>query len=354
MRYGIIGAGLMGVEHIHNLNALPGARVVAVSDPDPGSRERGRDAAAQPVSVFGDHRDLLAHAGCDAVVIASPNHTHVDVVADAIDAGVAVLVEKPLCTTVADCQRVVALARSATAPVQVGLEYRWMPPVARLVHEVRAGAVGTVRMVAVREHRFPFLPKVGDWNRFSVNTGGTLVEKCCHFFDLMHLIVGERPVRAMASGAQDVNHLDERYDGRVPDILDNAFVIVDFPSGARASLDLCMFAEATHDQEELSVVGEFGKVEARIPSNVVHIGRRGEHAIGRVDTVEVTDPSIAYEGYHHGASYLEHVHFLAAVRGEAPVAVTVDDGLWSVAVGVAAQRSIAEGRPVTLDEVLYG
>ena len=45
-----------------------------------------------------------------------------------------------------------------------------------------------------------------------------------------------------ASGAQDVNHLDERYDGAVGDILDNAFVVVDFADGVRAALDLCMFA----------------------------------------------------------------------------------------------------------------
>ena len=63
-----------------------------------------------------------------------------------------------------------------------------MPPVARLLAEVKKGSVGRVHMVAIREHRFPFLPKVGDWNRFSRNTGGTMVEKCCHFFDLMRLI----------------------------------------------------------------------------------------------------------------------------------------------------------------------
>ena len=110
-----------------------------------------------------------------------------------------------------------------------------MPPIARLIDEVAAGAVGIPKMISIREHRFPFLEKVGDWNRFSENTGGTLVEKCCHFFDLMVQIMPGRPVRVMASGAQDVNHLDEVYDGRVPDILDNAFVIVDFDDGARAS-----------------------------------------------------------------------------------------------------------------------
>ena len=68
-----------------------------------------------------------------------------------------------------------------------------------------------LQMLSIREHRFPFLPKVGDWNRFSANTGGTMVEKCCHFFDLMRLIVGSEAVRVYCSGAMDVNHLDEVY-----------------------------------------------------------------------------------------------------------------------------------------------
>ena len=52
----------------------------------------------------------------------------------------------------------------------------------RLIAEADSGRVGEVRMVSIREHRFPFLKKVGDWNRLKRNTGDTLVEKCCHFF----------------------------------------------------------------------------------------------------------------------------------------------------------------------------
>lgn len=56
---------------------------------------------------------------------------------------------------------------------------------------------------------------MNNWNRFNVNTGGTLVEKCCHFFDLMRLFAGANPVCVMASGGMDVNHKDEVYDGKV-------------------------------------------------------------------------------------------------------------------------------------------
>ena len=177
--------------------------------------------------------------------------THIDVLADVLTTELPVLVEKPMCTTVEDCQTVVELAERRDAIVWVGLEYRYMPPVARLLDELATGVAGPLHMVAIREHRFPFLRKVGDWNRFSTNTGGTLVEKCCHFFDLMGMIAGGTPERVMASGGQSVNHLDERYDGRPSDILDNAYVIVDYDNGVRGLLDLCMFAEATHNQEEI-------------------------------------------------------------------------------------------------------
>jgi predicted dehydrogenase len=357
VRYGVIGTGMMGVEHIANLLAVPGAEVTAIADPHEPSRAQALQVLgdhATEVGVFEHHDDLLGSGRCDAVVVATPNHTHVDVLLDVLATDLPVLTEKPLCTTVTDCRRVIDAASRRRALVWVGLEYRYMPPVARLVREVHGGAVGRLHMLAIREHRFPFLAKVGDWNRFSRNTGGTLVEKCCHFFDLMHHVSGQRAVRVMASGGQDVNHLDERYGGEVPDILDNAYVIIEMDGGTRALLDLCMFAEATRNQEEIVAVGDQGKVEALVPEGVVRVGRRGTHWIGAVDEHRVTDARVAYEGFHHGSSYLEHLDFLAAVRDGTPPKVTLEDGMLAVAVGVAAHRSIEQGRPVGLNEVLAG
>lgn len=351
VRYGIVGTGMMGVEHLRDLLALDGARVTALADPYGPSLAAAVEAHGGEVQRFSDHRQLLASGACDVVVVATPNHTHLEILLDVLAADVHVLVEKPLCTNVEDCRRVLAAAEGRAGLVWVGLEYRYLAPVARLLEEVRTGTTGPVRMVALREHRYPFLPKVGDWNRFNRNTGGTLVEKCCHFFDLMRLVLGAEPVTVLASGGQALNHLTETYDGQTPDLLDHAYVIVEFESGARAMLDLCMFADATENQEELVVVGDAGKVEALIPADVVRIGQRGRHWIGHVETVPAVSDA-AYDGYHHGASFRQHQRFLAALRAGSPTAVTLADGLASVAMGVAAQRSIAEGRPVAMAEVL--
>ncbi len=351
IRYGVIGTGMMGLEHINNVNAIDGAHVVAISDPDPQSRKFGMNTARISEDMaFTDHRDLLAAGVCDAVVVVTPNNTHADIMEDILAHDeMHVMVEKPLGTNVDECRRILKAAEGHKGVVWMGLEYRYKPPIEALIHEVRSGAVGNTRMIAIREHRFPFLPKVGDWNRFNRNTGGTLVEKCCHFFDLMTLIAESEPVRVFASGAQDVNHLDERYNGEVPDLLDNAYVIVEFENGIRALLDLCMFAEGSRNEQELAVTGDVGKVESFVPEAVIRVGRRAERT---VNEHPVDDGHVAFHGLHEGSSYLEHKDFVEAIRNGTPPKVTLEDGLLAVAVGQAAHISIDEGRPVMMTEVL--
>ncbi|MCP3974022.1 MAG: Gfo/Idh/MocA family oxidoreductase [bacterium] len=343
---------MMGIEHIANIAVLDGTEVTAISDPDETQRAIGVDAS-RGVPGFSTHQQLLRSGLCDAVVVVAPNYHHHEILLDAIEAGVHVLTEKPMCTTARQCADVRDAAAKSDRVHWVGLEYRYMPPVAALLE--RLEAAGDVKMVSIREHRFPFLPKVGNWNRFRENTGGTLVEKCCHFFDLMNLVVGARAVRVMASGGQDVNHLGETYDGRRSDILDNALVVVEYDNGVRAHLDLCMFAEGSPFEQEISVTGSMGKVEAFVPPGetgrpgIVQVNTRADGLIERSD---VEDSHIPHVGMHHGASYLEHVDFRDAIlHGSAPK-VTYEDGLWSVIIGEAAHKSIDEARVVEIAELL--
>ena len=349
IRFGIIGTGMMGCEHIQNIALVPGVEVTAIADSNERSRAWGRLAVEREVEVYTDYRELLAKAPVDAVVVATPNYTHHEVIQAVFRTRKHVLVEKPLCTEVDDCRRVVEAAARHPGLVWVGMEYRYVRPVARLVEEVHEGAVGLLRMLAIREHRFPFLPKVDDWNRFNRYTGGTLVEKCCHFFDLMNLITQQRPVRVYASGGCDVNHQNERYDGEKPDILDNAYTVVDFDGGARALLDLCMFAENSTNEMEIAATGDRGKVEAYIPEYKLVLTRRD-----RDEPATVTfrmDRRVMKAGGHHGSTFFEHLAFRDAVRSGGKPVVSVEDGALAVAMGAAGELSVREGRPVELTEL---
>lgn len=352
VRYGIIGTGMMGCEHIRNLVQIADADVIAVADPIEKSRRWAQKACGDrftPVA-YEHYQDLLTRPDIDAIVVASPNFTHIDVMRDVFETDKHVLLEKPMCTTLADCKEVVRRSESHPGIVWVGMEYRYMAPVARLVQDIEAGAVGQLKMFFVREHRHPFLKKVGDWNRFKRNSGGTLVEKCCHFFDMMNLVIKATPMSVFASGGQDVNHLDEHYNGETPDILDNAYVIVNYDSGARACLDLCMFADGSRNEQELVAIGDRGKLETSIPDNTF---TRSGRTYRQFETFTLEpDPRVREVGFHYGASYLEHLNFIDAIRQNGSPAVSTAQGLMSVAMGVAGQLSIEQGRLVTIEEVL--
>ena len=120
IRYGIIGTGSMGVEHIGNISALDDASVVAIADPDPGSRKQGLSAVGADIAVYETHSELLDDHTVDAIVVATPNHTHIDVMTNVLASDKHVLCEKPLCTTTKDCLTVIELARCHAGVVQVG------------------------------------------------------------------------------------------------------------------------------------------------------------------------------------------------------------------------------------------
>ena len=364
IRYGIIGAGMMGREHLRNLVAIPGSEIAAVADPFEGSRNAAAALLNGGTEFFDDPAALLRADLCDALVVATPNDTHAAVFDSlfALPRPLPVLMEKPICTDPADLRPLQEAANGYGAPIWVGMEYRYMPPVAMTVDEVHSGRIGTPRMIAMREHRHAFLPKVDDWNRFAERTGGTLVEKCCHFFDLMRLIARAEPVRVYASGAADVNHLDERYGGRQPDILDNSFVVVDFANGMRACLDLCMFAEGSWWQEAFAVTGDAAKVECFVPAARGYPGEVAAEVVispraqPKAPERRVVEPAAeALEaGAHYGATYYEHLGFRRAILGEGSVEVTVEDGLKAVAMGMAAERSARERRAIEIDGLDIG
>ena len=351
LRYGILGTGMMGQEHIRNIALLDGVEVTALCDPDEGMR--GRAAALAPGATATDDLDAFLSEDLDAIMIASPNDCHAGQLRRLAERPVPLLMEKPLYTDLGDDAEIRRIAAAYGAPIWVAMEYRYMPPVAAFIERVEA-ATGGIKMLTIREHRFPFLDKVGLWNERNARTGGTLVEKCCHFFDLMRHILRDDPIRVMASAGQDVNRIG------VADVLDNAYVIVDFARGARAMLELCMFAEGSEYQERLAAMGPTGMLEAKVigPGRFWpdHLGAPPVPLLvesprdprGPIATEIPVDPALLEAGDHNGSTFYQHQRFAQVVRTGGTPEVTVEDGAWAVRMGHAAQVSAAEGRAVTL------
>ena len=118
------------------------------------------------------------------------------------------------------------------------------------------------------------------------------------------------------------------HDGRTPDIFDHGYVAVDFADGTRAMLELCMFAEGSRWQEEISAVGPRGKIEAFVPGPTrfwpAHLGdppvaqvvvSPREPRGPQVHVIPV-DPTLLDAGDHNGSTFYQHRGFLELVRGQ--------------------------------------
>ena len=359
LNYGFIGCGWMGQEHLENIRALGGAQVTAIYEPDE-TMARLALAKAPQAQREASLESLLARQDLHALIIASPNYVHADQLAHiAASVRLPILVEKPLVTRASDQSLIRDLQHGYPAPIWVAMEYRYMPAVAAFIEEAET-TTGGITMLSIREHRFPFLPKIGNWNRFNAFSGGTFVEKCCHFFDLMRLILKKQPTRIMASANQSHNHKLEVYENGTPDIWDNGFVIVEFEGDRRALLDLCMFAEGSTYQEELTAVGPAGKIEAHVPgphrlwpaqagpAPIATLTTSPRHPKGPGVREIPVDTSLLDIGDHNGATFYQHQRFATMIRDDGQPEVTLEDGWQAVRLGLAAQAAAKEGKIVPL------
>lgn len=350
--FAVIGAGSMGAEHVETVRAVGRGEIVGIYDPNDTSVRYTLAQLDNPDAVtrYPDLDSACGDPAVEAVIIATPNNTHRRVAEAAVAAGKHVLIEKPMAHTTADAAALVRLAAESDGVFSVGFEYRYKPIYAEIMRELPS--VGTVRQTYIQEHRPPFLEKWRQWNKFADQSGGTLVEKCCHYFDLFSLVAGSRPKKVFASGAQDVNFRSFEYEGQRSDILDNAFVIVDYENGVRACLNLCMFAWRPDIHEQMSICGDDGALYAYDePRSEIFVGPNDRSAAARRIHVSLP-PRVRSTGTHSGSTYFEHLAFAEAVRTGGPAPIPAEDGMWAVAIGEAAEISARRGEPVFLEELV--
>ncbi len=360
-RVAVIGTGTMGQEHMRVATLLGRAQIHGIFDTASHSMavasQQFATYAQTPLLHYPDLVSACNDPATDALIICTPNFTHFEVLRTALQSGKPILLEKPMATRMQDAAQIVALAQEYGNVLQIGLQYRYKAQYVETLHELFArNTLGAVQTISLSEYRPPFLDKVGQWNKFNKFSGGTLVEKCCHYFDLINLIAAARPVSVYASGGQAVNFLDFAKDGIKSDIDDHAFVTIEYANGIRASFTLNMFSPDFH--EELIVVGAQARLVATESFSILQPQPVTAHLSielaepGASRRCEVAYPRVIEQSGHHGATYFEHIAFMDQLEGIATDAATVEDGFWSMVVAAAAQLSMQEKRVVTIADFL--
>jgi predicted dehydrogenase len=327
VRVGIIGFGQIGRVHVQALARCPDAEVVAVS------RRQGPPADVT-VAWHADFRELLRRPDVDLVAVCTPSGDHAAQALAALEAGKAVVVEKPLALTLADGERVVRTARERGRFLSVISQRRTEPAVRALKEALAAGHLGqpVLGEALVRWHRDQRYYDSAPWRGTRALDGGVLMNQAIHAIDLLRWFLG--PVAEVAGATATLARRIEAED--------TAAATLRFGSGA---LGVIAATTATHPglPAELNIFGERGLV-------ALH-----DAAVVRWDVPGVPAPPAA-EAPGSGSADpmtigdLGHLRqwrdILAAYREGRPPLVTGEDGLAAIATILAIEESSRTGRPV--------
>lgn len=330
----LVGAGRWAAVHRAALSRA-GADLVAVATGSEASRERVERAW----SVFAttDLAALLARSGVEAVVIASPNDLHAEQACVALAAGKHVLVEKPMALDVASAERVARAAAASGRVLAVGLEMRVFTLFERVKALLDEGAVGAPVHLALDLFRRPYRSGSGGWKQDPARLGSSVLEEPIHYLDLARWYLGEiETLQAWAASRPGREALQEQLDVRLE-------------SRAGAVAMVTRSIAAGGHTVDLRLVGERGALRATW---------RGRMDVDPSPSVrlELHDasgsrvlPVSAATGHAHDV-WRQTAAFVRSVREGSPPPATARDGVVSVALCLAVERSLQRGGPVGVDD----
>lgn len=289
-----------------------------------------RDNGDDP-SVYGEFDEFLDDADTyDAVIVASPNEYHVEQSTRLLELDLDVLCEKPVATTLPDHDRLIDEVSAASSTFYPGFNLRCSPFYTRLKDLIADGSVGELGMISCRECRGHF---TAEYSFTEAGSGGTLLDKNCHDFDLYNWYAESDPVRVSAFGGQHVH-------GRNTDVVDQAVVQVEYANGVLGSLDLCMYAPFDERVRMYELRGSAGLLRApNEPRTVDRYTRTGTDRLTVDETI----------GGHGGADPRQMLRFLSTLRDEAEQPATIEDAKKADAIALAGRRAISTGKTVDLD-----
>ncbi len=430
-RYALAGAGARAQMYVEGIIGAHSdrAELVAIIEPNPvraahyADRIAEAGAPAPRLATPDELEQVIRDEHVDRVIICSRDDLHAELIVRSLDAGADVVVEKPLTIDAASAARIEDAVERTGRQVVLTFNYRYSPRNSALRQVIQDGTIGEVTSVDFSwmldtNHGADYFRR---WHREKKNSGGLLVHKSSHHFDLVNWWIRSQPTRVFASGALrfygadnaasrglgdrpargthddgDLFELDLRTDERLTalyldaeehdgyrrdldvfsegiTIEDNLALVVDYASGATMSYSLN--AHSPWEGYRVAVNGTLGRVELDVVERGAVLAGEGLHphidpSLSGGDGTTAVRPEAerlivqrhweeAYEvpidggdGGHGGGDEL----LLSDVfegPGDDPLARPADwtDGIRSIAVGIAGNRSLETGLPVRVDEL---
>jgi myo-inositol 2-dehydrogenase/D-chiro-inositol 1-dehydrogenase len=341
LQFGLIGFGAWGKCHAGAITQTEGATLAAIAAPSESSRASARESHPQ-THFFSDYRELLARDDIDVVDVVVPSHLHHEIASAALSAGKHLLLEKPMALSLHDCDDLIRLAREHKRVFAVGHELRLSSLWSKVKEMITSGFVGDPLYVLIELSRRPYRQGSGNW-RFDIKrVGSWILEEPIHFFDLARWYL------SAAGDPQTVYAISNSRQPDHPELKDNFTAIVHFPRGPYAVISQTLAAFEHH--QTVKVTGTKGALWASW-SGAMDRTRHPRFSIRAFDAENVQE--IRIDKITGEVFELEDqmAMLVRAIQMGGELSCKADDGRWSVAMCLAAQRSVDSGRPVAITDV---
>ena len=330
---GIIGAGRIGRVHAGNLvSRIPGANLLAVADVVQEAAEK-LAADFQIPKVFQDYRHILDDKTIDAVLVCSSTETHSEMIIAAAAVGKHVFCEKPIDHHLGRVDRVLSEVEQAGVKLQIGFNRRFDPDFRRVRDVISDGGIGVPHIVRItsRDPEPPAMTYIKD-------SGGMFLDMTIHDFDMARFLIDSEVDEVFAAGSAMANPQIREFGD-----IDTAIITLHYSNGVIGAIDNSRQAVYGYDQR----VEVFGSKGVVVVSN------------NTPDTAVVSDKSGVHSARplfffveRYLESYIEEMkEFLDCIQKDVAPPVIGNDGRIAVVMGLAAQKSLREHRPVQLSEI---
>jgi myo-inositol 2-dehydrogenase/D-chiro-inositol 1-dehydrogenase len=340
LRFGLVGFGAWGRFHADAIAKTDGAQLKAIAARSEASQSAARDAHPE-TEVFADYQALLARDDIDIVDVVVPSHLHHEIASAVLSSGKHLLLEKPMAVSLSQCDDLIRLASDNRRVLAVGHELRLSSLWGKVKELVDSGYIGEPQYVLVELSRRPYRQGADGW-RYDINrVGSWILEEPIHFFDL---------ARWYLSSAGDPQTVYATANSRQPDhpeLQDNFSAIVRFPRGAYAVISQTLAAFEHHQTVKLTgTQGALwaswsGAMDRTLHPTYSLRAFKGDQ-VENISIDKITGEVFELED--------QMAMLVRAIRRGEPLSCTAEDGRASVAMCLAAQKSVETGRPVALSD----
>lgn len=350
----VIGCGHMGTSHARAYHQLEEFEIVGLVSRGAASRQKLNAEFGGVYPEFSDVATAMAESKPDAVSINTYPDTHAELARAAFAAGCHVFMEKPIANTVAEAQAIVDMATAAGKKLVIGYILRHHPSWIKFIEVAHSlGKPLVMRMNLNQQSR-------GDtWNTHKelMRSMSPIVDCGVHYVDVMCQMVGAKPVRVSAIGARLSDELPEamyNYGQLQVSFSDGSVGWYEAGWGPMASETAFFVKDVWGPQGSVSIVAKTGAAEGK--SNDVEAHSKAEslkvHSSKRGPDGEFSEPDhwidLTDEPNHDGLCLREQQYFLKAIRENTDLTSHMNDAVSSLAIVLAADKSIKEGRTVEL------